>query len=100
MCRVCGSTVESKHRHDFVSCKCGSIAVDGGKAYLKRVGNCQHWADMSQYEKCSECGTEIEYLSPYSQPDHPLFINQTSGESGYPIYQGMWYCPRCDKEYK
>lgn len=37
MCRKCSDVVESKHRHDFVRCKCGAIAVDGGKAYLRRV---------------------------------------------------------------
>ena len=37
-CLKCLDTIESKHVHDFRWCKCGSIAVDGGKAYLKRVG--------------------------------------------------------------
>jgi hypothetical protein len=36
-CRKCGDVVESKHVHDFVSCKCGEIAVDGGRDYLKRM---------------------------------------------------------------
>lgn len=35
-CRVCGDIIESKHRHDFVSCKCDEIFVDGGKDYLRR----------------------------------------------------------------
>jgi tRNA(Ile2) C34 agmatinyltransferase TiaS len=35
-CKLCGDVIESVHRHDFVRCKCGEIAVDGGKAYLKR----------------------------------------------------------------
>lgn len=35
-CRKCGEVIESKHRHDFVTCKCGAISVDGGRAYLKR----------------------------------------------------------------
>jgi hypothetical protein len=30
-CRKCGDIIESKHRHDFVHCKCGAIFVDGGK---------------------------------------------------------------------
>lgn len=37
-CHLCGEIIESRHRHDFVWCKCGNIAVDGGKDYLKRVG--------------------------------------------------------------
>lgn len=37
-CRKCGDEIESKHRHDFVWCSCRSVAVDGGKDYLRRVG--------------------------------------------------------------
>jgi hypothetical protein len=32
-CNHCNDEIESKHRHDFVTCKCGKIAVDGGKDY-------------------------------------------------------------------
>lgn len=37
-CLKCGDVIESTHRHDFVQCKCGAIAVDGGREYLRRVG--------------------------------------------------------------
>ena len=32
-CNHCNDEIESKHRHDFVTCKCGKISVDGGKDY-------------------------------------------------------------------
>jgi len=35
-CMRCGDIIESKFRHDFVECSCGSIFVDGGKDYLRR----------------------------------------------------------------
>ena len=35
-CLKCGETIESKHRHDFVSCSCGNLFVDGGKDYIRR----------------------------------------------------------------
>jgi len=38
-CLGCGDFIVSKHRHDFVTCTCGSISVDGGQAYLRRVGS-------------------------------------------------------------
>lgn len=38
-CKACGDIIESVHRHDFKFCKCGAIAVDGGKEYLRRVFN-------------------------------------------------------------
>lgn len=36
ICGGCGDHIESKHRHDFVSCTCGALFVDGGKDYLRR----------------------------------------------------------------
>lgn len=35
-CRKCEDIIESKHRHDFVSCKCGAIFTDGGLSYIRR----------------------------------------------------------------
>ncbi len=35
-CLKCGDKPFSKSRHDFVSCTCGAVSVDGGQAYLKR----------------------------------------------------------------
>ena len=35
-CKLCGEVIESKHVHDFVQCKCGACAVDGGHEYLRR----------------------------------------------------------------
>jgi len=35
-CLECNTEIESTHRHDFVRCPCGNLAVDGGKDYLKR----------------------------------------------------------------
>jgi hypothetical protein len=31
-CKQCNETVESTHRHDFKSCSCGNVSVDGGVA--------------------------------------------------------------------
>lgn len=38
-CKKCGDIIESKHRHDFVRCKCGAIFVDGGHDYIRRGGD-------------------------------------------------------------
>lgn len=35
-CTRCGDIIESKSVHDYVTCSCGSISVDGGTCYLKR----------------------------------------------------------------
>ena len=36
-CRNCHDVIESKHRHDFRTCSCGNVFVDGGLDY-HRVG--------------------------------------------------------------
>ena len=35
-CLKCGEVLISKHRHDFVTCSCGGLSVDGGSWYAKR----------------------------------------------------------------
>ena len=46
-CLGCGDFIVSKHRHDFVTCTCGAISVDGGQEYLRRVGNFTNAIDHS-----------------------------------------------------
>lgn len=59
-CRLCGIEIESKHRHDYVQCKCGAIAVDGGHAYFRRAGNPHDFIDTSvvAHDEVSEVGNE------------------------------------------
>jgi hypothetical protein len=38
-CKHCLTIVESTDVHQMVWCKCKKIAVDGGSAYKRRVGN-------------------------------------------------------------
>lgn len=49
-CYLCGDLIESKHRHDFVRCKCGAIFVDGGKDYLRRGGEPTNIIELSESE--------------------------------------------------
>ena len=35
-CNHCGDVIESVHRHDFRTCRCGCVSVDGGHDYLRR----------------------------------------------------------------
>ena len=38
-CNKCGDEPFSAHRHDFKSCKCGNVSVDGGLSYTRRLSN-------------------------------------------------------------
>ena len=59
-CKKCDDFIVSKHRHDFVTCSCGTISIDGGQAYLRRVGDLEQYLDMSWeipdevYNDCAE----------------------------------------------
>lgn len=49
-CKKCGTVLESKHRHDFVACRCGNF-VDGGLDYLRRGGNPDDLEDLSEFSR-------------------------------------------------
>lgn len=46
-CRLCNDEIESKSHHDFVSCKCGAISLDGGHDYIRRIGDPKNFIDTS-----------------------------------------------------
>lgn len=51
-CNACGDTIESTHRHDCRSCKCGAIFVDGGLAYMRRGWSGEAgFTELSEYEE-------------------------------------------------
>jgi len=46
-CHRCGSKPYSASVHDFRSCDCGAICVDGGLDYIRRVGDIHAYTDLS-----------------------------------------------------
>ena len=46
-CKKCNDIIESRHVHDFETCKCGACSVDGGHEYLRRLGDPADWEDLS-----------------------------------------------------
>jgi hypothetical protein len=63
-CMACGDRIVSKHRHDFVTCTCGAVSVDGGQEYLRRVGDFGNAMDHSWslpdavYEACAQAAQD------------------------------------------
>lgn len=47
-CKKCGDILESLYRRDFRTCKCGSISIDGGFDYLKRLGDVNNIEELSE----------------------------------------------------
>jgi len=52
-CKKCKDIIESKYRHDFVSCKCGAIFVDGGNDYWRSGG------ELELFERIDDDGKII-----------------------------------------
>jgi len=65
-CLSCGDLIVSKHRHDFVTCTCGAVSVDGGQEYLRRVGDFANSVELSWslpdelYRACGEVVEEAQ----------------------------------------
>lgn len=55
-CKQCGDIIESKHRHDFVSCSCGKVMIDGGREYMRWLGNFEDFIDLSEITSEDESG--------------------------------------------
>lgn len=54
-CLKCKDIIESKYRHDYVTCSCGNVSVDGGTDYLRRCFKEQGtWVDCSISERIQE----------------------------------------------
>lgn len=49
-CLKCGDIIESKSRHDFKMCSCGSCFVDGGHEYVRVGGNPGDFEWLTEYE--------------------------------------------------
>lgn len=49
-CLSCQEVIESASRHDMTWCSCRSVAVDGGRSYLRRVHHeSARWEDLSEH---------------------------------------------------
>lgn len=51
-CLKCGDKIISKHRHDYITCSCGNVSVDGGLDYCRRsFKEMDTWIDTSIWEE-------------------------------------------------
>lgn len=65
----CGDVIESIDVHDYVSCKCGAISIDGGHEYI-RVG-CR---DKADYYNINDFNTVDGKLIKYEGDDENVLI--------------------------
>lgn len=85
-CNNCFDIITSKHRHDYVTCSCGNLSVDGGLDYTKRKFGDKGYSDISVYADEDDIKTIREYFSWASygpngdQPKHYLLLKDLTSE--------------------
>lgn len=97
-CKKCGDIIESKSRHDFVTCKCGKVSLDGGHDYIRRCADSlDDYEELSEYENvlaelikrfCGENEEKYSYYENYS--GRGMFGRTCSGvvvKNGYSYMQ-------------
>ena len=57
-CKKCGDIIESYNVHDFKWCSCKSVAVDGGREYLRRLGYPEDYEELSHHIQLAEIITD------------------------------------------
>ena len=54
-CKLCGDIIESTDSHEYVQCKCGACAVDGGHDYLRRIAkDLECFIELSEFIEIAE----------------------------------------------
>ena len=82
-CRQCKDVIQSKSVHDFVSCKCRAIYIDGGGEYTRCGGNPSDFIYLDKKKQkprewwlCPVCGSgyvaseEVDRLPTCIANDH------------------------------
>jgi hypothetical protein len=56
-CGECGDYIRSRNRHDYVTCSCGNVSVDGGSWYTRRSFRTGNYTDhVEAYADAVEMG--------------------------------------------
>ena len=63
-CLKCNDIVESKHRHDYVTCKCGEMSIDG---YIQLMGDLDMMQNECEYIEVWEDGDKIRCIDGSKQ---------------------------------
>ena len=99
-CNKCKDIIESKSRHDFVMCSCESTAIDGGKDYLRRLGNPEDYTDLSEvvskedtdwFEKVREEFTWKSYGKDGKGPKKDIPLKDLTNEHLNAILETQWH---------
>ena len=95
-CKKCGDIIESTSVHDFKTCKCGAVSVDGGHNYIRRCADSiEGFEDLSKYE--DDIADAIRQFVEQSGDEYSIYENYSGrfmfGEKclGIVVRQGNSY---------
>ena len=66
-CLYCNDIIESKHQHEYTTCKCGKTSIDGGTSYIRLVGDLDMIQDKCEYVEVWEYGDKIRCINGSKQ---------------------------------
>lgn len=89
-CKKCDDIIESTHRHEFVSCRCGEISIDGGDAYCRCMA--KDWDNFLRIDddeniivpKIKEPEQKIEHTKPTREELIKLLDDMIGNIEGLP----------------
>lgn len=87
-CKKCNTVIESKHRHDYVSCSCNEISIDGGCDYLRRTEN--NFGNLIELSKCRK-STKEELNTKIMNMEKVTSFGEAIEATKY--YRDLWYPP-------
>lgn len=101
-CLGCNDVIVSKHRHDFRTCKCGKLSVDGGLEYIRRSGTLALCMERCAYEygthsRDGEASGKWLVWSPGGKTnpqmifDHPSDAEDAAKELAARVPPSHWY---------
>lgn len=96
-CNNCFDIITSRSTHDYVSCSCGDLSVDGGTSYTKRNFGDKGYSELSIYAgeddilKIREYFTWGSYGPKGDQPKHYILLKDMSNGHINSILETQWH---------
>ena len=100
-CKKCNDIIWSAYTHDFKSCSCGAIAVDGGMSYIKRSGNPEDIedrslsADKDQLINCTERVEKLLNIDFAEDIDIAIEVAMNYGIKNHETHWLDWNSEKC-----
>lgn len=80
-CLLCNEIIESKSLHDFVTCSCGNLSVDGGHDYIERSFLTENYIELSEFEESINMKNQTELFELLAESEDDVKENRVASMS-------------------